>query len=123
MIRRPPRSTRTDTLFPYTTLFRSGRGLAQRRFAPAVDELVDLGEEFALADATPAALKDESRTEPLSLGIMVADPQTDRPQLSARADIETATPHERMVGVEAIEPTHPAHGDAEGRGEGRGRQR
>src|SRR3546814_1353175 len=26
MIRRPPRSTRTDTLFPYTTLFRSGEG-------------------------------------------------------------------------------------------------
>src|SRR3546814_16454402 len=26
MIRRPPRSTRTDTLFPYTTLFRSLRG-------------------------------------------------------------------------------------------------
>src|SRR3546814_16302444 len=25
MIRRPPRSTRTDTLFPYTTLFRSKR--------------------------------------------------------------------------------------------------
>src|SRR3546814_23308 len=30
MIRRPPRSTRTDTLFPYTTLFRSHRG----RFHP-----------------------------------------------------------------------------------------
>src|SRR3546814_11901645 len=27
MIRRPPRSTRTDTLFPYTTLFRSERGM------------------------------------------------------------------------------------------------
>src|SRR3546814_15608721 len=26
MFRRPPRSTRTDTLFPYTTLFRSGWG-------------------------------------------------------------------------------------------------
>src|SRR3546814_928960 len=26
MIRRPPRSTRTDTLFPYTTLFRSSQG-------------------------------------------------------------------------------------------------
>src|SRR3546814_15588089 len=26
MIRRPPRSTRTDTLFPYTTLFRSADG-------------------------------------------------------------------------------------------------
>src|SRR3546814_12470805 len=36
MIRRPPRSTRTDTLFPYTTLFRSavdekGRGSADAR--------------------------------------------------------------------------------------------
>src|SRR3546814_17709784 len=33
MIRRPPRSTRTDTLFPYTTLFRSRRwrGTARRR--------------------------------------------------------------------------------------------
>src|SRR3546814_19522088 len=30
MIRRPPRSTRTDTLFPYTTLFRSPRRSAPR---------------------------------------------------------------------------------------------
>src|SRR3546814_9361551 len=30
MIRRPPRSTRTDTLFPYTTLFRSHHGAARR---------------------------------------------------------------------------------------------
>src|SRR3546814_6957331 len=28
MIRRPPRSTRTDTLFPYTTLFRSAVGVS-----------------------------------------------------------------------------------------------
>src|SRR3546814_11628176 len=33
MIRRPPRSTRTDTLFPYTTLFRSDRRLRQDRRA------------------------------------------------------------------------------------------
>src|SRR3546814_3089615 len=33
MIRRPPRSTRTDTLFPYTTLFRS-----PRRARPRPDE-------------------------------------------------------------------------------------
>src|SRR3546814_8433829 len=33
MIRRPPRSTRTDTLFPYTTLFRSA-------FIPAVLSLI-----------------------------------------------------------------------------------
>src|SRR3546814_4035465 len=31
MIRRPPRSTRTDTLFPYTTLFRSQLGEALLR--------------------------------------------------------------------------------------------
>src|SRR3546814_13028071 len=34
MIRRPPVSTRTDTLFPYTTLFRSA-ALAQRVVTPA----------------------------------------------------------------------------------------
>src|SRR3546814_14774973 len=38
MIRRPPRSTRTDTLFPYTTLFRSfqarGHDPQLRRHAP-----------------------------------------------------------------------------------------
>src|SRR3546814_9485949 len=37
MIRRPPRSTRTDTLFPYTTLFRSRiyrRSSAPRRAGP-----------------------------------------------------------------------------------------
>src|SRR3546814_20978838 len=33
MLRRPPRSTRTDTLFPYTTLFRS---FAPRASAPGV---------------------------------------------------------------------------------------
>src|SRR3546814_12231231 len=31
MIRRPPRSTRTDTLFPYTTLFRSHNALTASR--------------------------------------------------------------------------------------------
>src|SRR3546814_16957710 len=31
MIRRPPRSTRTDTLFPYTTLFRSFLQVINRR--------------------------------------------------------------------------------------------
>src|SRR3546814_13608243 len=30
MIRRPPRSTRTDTLFPYTTLFRSGIAICRQ---------------------------------------------------------------------------------------------
>src|SRR3546814_13314546 len=37
MIRRPPRSTRTDTLFPYTTLFRSEAGGNQSR---AIDDFL-----------------------------------------------------------------------------------
>src|SRR3546814_16956741 len=45
MIRRPPRSTRTDTLFPYTTLFRSH-----------IDDLgrLRIGPESAVADPGPA---------------------------------------------------------------------
>src|SRR3546814_20317069 len=38
MIRRPPRSTRTDTLFPYTTLFRS-EPFARAGVAPEVDDV------------------------------------------------------------------------------------
>src|SRR3546814_16619913 len=34
MIRRPPRSTRTDTLFPYTTLFRSPLAVKESASAP-----------------------------------------------------------------------------------------
>src|SRR3546814_2792727 len=37
MIRRPPRSTRTDTLFPYTTLFRSDRVHGGQTAGSAID--------------------------------------------------------------------------------------
>src|SRR3546814_3864382 len=59
MIRRPPRSTRTDTLFPYTTLFRSlgvaelerifRRGGGEEDFVQAAVE--ELGEALLRADA------------------------------------------------------------------------
>src|SRR3546814_2508688 len=45
MIRRPPRSTRTDTLFPYTTLFRSDRsrrGAGDLEHELAADRLGEL---------------------------------------------------------------------------------
>src|SRR3546814_18857559 len=79
MIRRPPRSTRTDTLFPYTTLFRSiglGFTLKQRpeprpetvglTSAANVDALAAQGiydrvisydQIMTLSAATPAALE------------------------------------------------------------------
>src|SRR3546814_1204672 len=47
MIRRPPRSTRPDTLFPYTTLFRSevspGQGSRRRRNGRRSDPHIDVG--------------------------------------------------------------------------------
>src|SRR3546814_15452738 len=52
MIRRPPRSTRTDTLFPYTTLFRSPQGEELRKPHPTpsaiIDMVADAGRAFAL---------------------------------------------------------------------------
>src|SRR3546814_13774863 len=41
MIRRPPGSTRTDTLFPYTTLFRSTTALALTAGAAAAQQISD----------------------------------------------------------------------------------
>src|SRR3546814_11008649 len=41
MIRRPPRSTRTDTLFPYTTLFRSSHPERQHAHQPIPESAID----------------------------------------------------------------------------------
>src|SRR3546814_10246643 len=64
MIRRPPRSTRTDTLFPYTTLFRSaiierpedighprhivGNPVGDERIVEPLDRISDLPDQIAL---------------------------------------------------------------------------
>src|SRR3546814_1135100 len=55
MIRRPPRSTRTDTLFPYTTLFRSDEsvpGSTHDKYTVSPDHLMvpTLGERMKAAD-------------------------------------------------------------------------
>src|SRR3546814_17228835 len=66
MIRRPPRSTRTDTRFPYTTLFRSDRGDAVALYH---DVLVVLGlvadgvDEIADVDHRPAGGNGEAVAE------------------------------------------------------------
>src|SRR3546814_14195186 len=58
MIRRPPRSTRTDTLFPYTTLFRSC-GLAKTRRRAVRKGRID-GQE----DAIKIRLMSEKHSHP-----------------------------------------------------------
>src|SRR3546814_4104092 len=64
MIRRPPRSTRTDTLFPYTTLFRSDGGPDFGQFVgrDAIGRHdIDAVAERAKQDAAVAEEGDEAR--------------------------------------------------------------
>src|SRR3546814_9907637 len=66
MIRRPPRSTRTDTLFPYTTLFRSHH--RRRHAARGPDHAARSGERSAVAGtggALPRHLRSEEHTSEL----------------------------------------------------------
>src|SRR3546814_11822574 len=55
MIRRPPRSTRTDTLFPYTTLFRSDDASARTRTPRRVPPAHGL--DPGLSTSMPAAAR------------------------------------------------------------------
>src|SRR3546814_4203362 len=81
MIRRPPRSTLTDTLVPYTTLFRSpmsfpytDAGLADgiRRFSDALGKpvVVYLKSSGYLAPDTLAGLVDEGRIVALKYAVV-----------------------------------------------------
>src|SRR3546814_11820175 len=61
MLRRPPRSTRHDTLVPYTTLFRSMREFGQCRLR--LDLALGKRQRFAAAEAQiPTAVADPRRT-------------------------------------------------------------
>src|SRR3546814_14523432 len=63
MIRRPPRSTRTDTLFPYTTLFRSAGGEPDQRIADVADRAVGhQALDVGLADRGERAQGDRKST-------------------------------------------------------------
>src|SRR3546814_8752001 len=53
MIRRPPRSTRTDTLFPYTTLFRSRRPVHDRHTQDSPGDGRGRGPACAAAPSLP----------------------------------------------------------------------
>src|SRR3546814_11670401 len=112
MIRRPPRSTRTDTLFPYTTLFRS---------ADEHDLAPDRADEMQILER-PADLA-HHRIEPLA---------DHRDQLRARDargiaargragfefdDLVIVARAGRSRAVEALQPLRLAAPDAEGRGD------
>src|SRR3546814_7389102 len=71
MLRRPPRSTRTDTLFPYTTLFRSYGWLAEifarRGAAEEAFEAQQWAARTGLDDALAIARSEEHTSELQSL--------------------------------------------------------
>src|SRR3546814_17999029 len=78
MIRRPPRSTRTDTLFPYTTLFRSQRMIRQVPLCRA-KELMFAGDHISADEAVAIGLAnrvvphDELMAEARALALKIAD--------------------------------------------------
>src|SRR3546814_1647326 len=59
MIRRPPRSTRTDTLFPYTTLFRSPENTDEGKLAAEKPEPKKDAEEGGNSDPEPKEGEDK----------------------------------------------------------------
>src|SRR3546814_15167319 len=72
MIRRPPRSTRTDTPFPYTTLFRSGQNVAEttnpislttptQQAARQEDSKVEIEAEAKVSDAEARQLQIDAK--------------------------------------------------------------
>src|SRR3546814_5583145 len=89
MIRRPPRSTRTDTLFPYTTLFRSGDVAGQ---ADRIGEIL---------------LRRQHRTQrpprELAMADLTASRRTETTDFADRIGREVIVEHEVLV-RQAVEP-------------------
>src|SRR3546814_2488789 len=99
MLRRPPRSTRTDTLFPYTTLFRSDAVAHHRTTSPRT--IVDAGRN---CQATRVGIRHDrsSRRWPLWERIDgKATSQNGRPGMAAHPDPgarQVVAPTERIRG-------------------------
>src|SRR3546814_2896395 len=78
MIRRPTRSTRPDTLFPYTTLFRSHRrlgGIIAAAFARAGYSLAIHGSHDTRLDSHLALALEENATEWEGFTVDFSDPE------------------------------------------------
>src|SRR3546814_13760160 len=82
MIRRPPRSTRTDTLFPYTTLFRSVGVRVPDVFVEALQPAVKVVSSLVQGDLDRLSVQHEP---PLLDAVAVAP--AGRPEIVVRRDI------------------------------------
>src|SRR3546814_5352524 len=90
MIRRPPRSTRTDTLFPYTTLFRSQLAVLED----------DTNQTVVMVDRLLTELSDDIRRQSAYVGI-------ERQDLNAMA---VAIKHGELFGTSLANRTIPQTG-------------
>src|SRR3546814_12174878 len=108
MIRRPPRATRTDTLFPYTTLFRSPPPIGRSDVAAKVDDEIAVARKIARQGTKPRrrrwsfkgrrAAEGRDRTG-RGQGDGVA---VDRSVHRAQIRLEQARTEERRVGTEGV---------------------
>src|SRR3546814_3236165 len=78
MIRRPPRSTRTDTLFPYTTLFRSPDRIQHLRSPARSPDRAAGGRRRSAGGAGPGPADQGARGRPGSAEVADSRPGTDR---------------------------------------------
>src|SRR3546814_9166077 len=82
MIRRPPRSTRTDTLFPYTTLFRSSVQAEGRKDVRADDR------EAGVHDDHDRDIDDEGLDVAIAVGDSARDKRFDKGAIGGRRLVE-----------------------------------
>src|SRR3546814_18720100 len=110
MIRRPPRSTRTDTLFPYTTLFRSvQQGRDARRLEHRVDQLRQPQESQVERRRRPRGQPRKRRRRHVRQGGECGGVTTEKP-----------LPFRGGVGVGAVEAERSLRSEERGGGEGGG---
>src|SRR3546814_20798066 len=96
MIRRPPRSTRTDTLFPYTTLFRSLERTGRQPFVKTHPALAS-GRGNPLPRLSPIRAMSNVR-EPRQR----TQPREERPERQHRLSQARRRSEERRVGKECV---------------------
>src|SRR3546814_12481952 len=118
MRRRPPRSTRTDTLFPYTTLFRSagGRAVADNDATATIGSgnTANAGNDVIVADS--GSTGDVLAGDAASVGTagddarVTNDAQATGPGNTAKADgdLTTAGARSTTISCRALLPAAPA---------------
>src|SRR3546814_15495631 len=114
MIRRPPRSTRTDTLFPYTTLFRSIDPLTSPSASMSASSVRALTSTIALPMAATSKRPVDAMEYPVLSGKLPRALGGDTRQAKGALDAHSAAPPPSpMTGARHAPP--PARGALAGR--------